>query len=111
MIERRSGIVLVAKEGRQVVGFLVFRWWFGWYGWLEAIAVKKDHRGKGIGTQLIKTLIQRAREEGYTKICFAVNEEDPINFYKKFDAKPFGELPDEETGTLTLYYILVKQTR
>ena len=108
MIERRVGIILVAEEEGRVVGFLVFRWWFGWYGWLEAVAVKKDYRGRGIGTRLIETLIQRVREEGYTKICFAVKEEDPIGFYKKFDAKPFGELPGEESRRLTLYYISVK---
>ncbi len=108
IIGRGTGTILVAEEEGQVIGFLVFRWWFGWYGWLEVIAVRKDHKGKGIGTRLIETLIQRTRKEGYTKICFAVKKEDLVNFYKKFDAKPFGELPCEESGRLILYYISVK---
>ncbi|RLG14005.1 MAG: hypothetical protein DRN71_03830 [Candidatus Nanohalarchaeota archaeon] len=109
IIERRSGIVLVAKEGRRVVGFLVFRWWFGWYGWLEAIAVKEGYRGRGIGKQLLKTLIDKARRQGYTKICLAVDNKDPVSFYKKFGAKKFGELPDDKGDLLELYYIPLKE--
>jgi len=104
LIKRRAGIVLVAEDDDRVIGFLVFRWWFGWNGWLETIAVKKEYRGKGVGTQLIKALIEKAREEGYSKICFAVEDENLIKFYKKFNAKYFGKLPEDST-TLTLYYI------
>jgi len=84
-------------------------WWFGWNGWLEAIAVKEGHRGRGVGTRLMRELIERAREEGYTKICFAVKQgEAPASFHEKFGARHFGELPDEEAGMLTLYYIPVR---
>ena len=54
LVRRRAGIVLVAEMHGEVVGFLVFRWWFGRNSWLEVIAVKEEHRGKGIGTRLRK---------------------------------------------------------
>ena len=106
LIERGAGIVLVAEEGDQVVGFLVFRWWFGWNGWLEAIAIRKEYRGRGIGTRLTEALIERAREMGYKKICLAVKQQEVARFYEKFGARHFGELP-EGSGALSLYYVPV----
>ncbi len=88
------------------MGFLLFRWWFSWNDWLEAIAVKREYRGRGIGTELIRTLIERARKIGYTKICFAVKQGETVaGFYGKFGARRFGELPDEQHGKPILYYI------
>jgi len=111
MIEDKTAIVLVAEKDKQVIGFLVFRWWFGWNGWLEAIAVKKEYRGMGIGTLLMRALIERARRIGYTRICFAVRQnEEVIKFYRKFNAQRFGELPDEDVGKLILYFIHIGES-
>jgi len=102
----KTSIVLVAEKDKQVIGFLVFRWWFGWNGWLEAIAVKREYRGMGIGTLLMRALIERARRIGYMRICFAVKQDEKaIKFYKKFNAQRFGELSDEDIGKLILYFI------
>ncbi len=85
---------------------MVFRWRFGWNGWLEAIAIRKEYRGRGIGTRLTEALIERAREMGYKKICLAVKQQEVAKFYEKFGARRFGELP-EDSGALSLYYVPV----
>ncbi len=109
LIREKRGIVLVAEIGGQIVGFLIFRWWFGWNGWLEAIAVRSEYRGRGIGTQLMKTLIDRVRKLGYERVCFAIEQgSSVIDFYRKFNAVYFGELPDNEVGRLLLYYIPIQ---
>jgi len=54
----------------------------------------------------METLVRRARETGYMRICFAVKQKEALaRFYRKFNAKPFGEMPDEELGKIILYYI------
>jgi len=70
------------------------------------MAVKKEYRGKGIGTSLMRTLIEKAWKMGYMRICFAVRQDEKaIKFYRKFSAQRFGELPDESVGKLILYFI------
>ncbi|RLE71947.1 MAG: hypothetical protein DRJ37_03940 [Thermoprotei archaeon] len=55
-------------------GFPLSRWWFGWNDWLEAIAVKREYRGRGIGAELIRTLIEKAGKIGYTKYALLSNK-------------------------------------
>jgi len=107
IIKDRSALnfAMVAEHEGKVVGFLVFRWWFGWNGWLEALAVKKDFRGRGIGTQLLNALIERVKSYGYRRVCMALEREDLVRFYNRFKAYKVGELPDEELGKLPIYCI------
>ncbi|MCD6095931.1 MAG: GNAT family N-acetyltransferase [Thermoprotei archaeon] len=48
----------------------------GWNGWLEAIAVKKEYRGMGIGTLLMRVLIKRVHRISYMRICPAQTERE-----------------------------------
>ena len=71
LLRDRSSVVAVAEVGGCVVGFAVLRWWFGWSRWLEAIAVKSEFRGRGLGRVLMKFVLKKTVELGYRRICFA----------------------------------------
>ena len=49
-----------------------------------AIAVEAEHRGKGIGTQLLKNLIQIIKENNFTAISLSVDRRNPaLRLYKR----------------------------
>ena len=50
--------VLVAEEGGPVLGALVAESHDGW-AYIEAIAVRRSRRGKGLGTTLVQTATER----------------------------------------------------
>ncbi|MGZ8782773.1 MAG: N-acetyltransferase family protein [Gaiellaceae bacterium] len=42
-----------------------------------SIAVAESHRGRGIGTQLIAAMHERARREGLTRLALSVDQDNP----------------------------------
>ena len=49
-----------------------------------AIAVKAEYRGKEIGTQLLKKLIQTLKDNGFNAISLSVEEKNPaLRLYKR----------------------------
>ncbi len=71
---RRSGEVLVASRGDEVVGvcqlivFPHFQHTGGWCAELESVHVRSDLRGRGVGTMLLAKAEELARERG----CYRV---------------------------------------
>jgi len=70
----------------KVVGYIVF-WVIGDEGNIMNIAVKKEHRGKGIGKMLINYVIDFANSKDIKKIFLEVREK---NFIAKKLYKSFG---------------------
>ena len=52
---------------------------------IEAVRIREDHRGKGIGEQLFKWAIERSKEKGAHLLQLTTDKKRPeaINFYKK----------------------------
>jgi len=79
-----SGFV-AENENNQLVGAAWFRLFHGGnksYGYISddipelSIAIVKEYRGKGFGSDLLKALIEKARKDGYPSISLSV---DPNN--------------------------------
>ncbi|GAB2466462.1 GNAT family N-acetyltransferase [Xylanimonas ulmi] len=67
----------VVEVDGQIVGiavwFLTFSTWTGRHGvWLEDLFVVPEHRGKGYGLGLLRTLVGVARERGYRRLEWSV---------------------------------------
>ena len=84
--------IIVAEDRRKVVGFgYIHVWQWNKVAWLGDLIVDESHRGRGIGTQLVKHLADLARKEG----CLALMDHPPsrhpvIGFYLKLGFRICG---------------------
>lgn len=74
-----------------------FRAWQAYRFSVEhSIYVHKDHRGKGIGSLLLKALIHKAREQGYHTMIAGIDasNENSIIFHKRAGFEEAGRIKD-----------------
>ena len=90
------GHVAVADE--QVVGmalwFLNFSTWRGTHGvYLEDLYVQPQHRGSGLGRELLRTLADVCVQRGYDRLEWSVLDWNTpsIDFYRAAGAVPMDE--------------------
>ena len=88
----------VAERDGQVVGlalwFLNFSTWRGTHGvYLEDLYVRPEHRGSGLGRELLRTLAAVCVERGYSRLEWSVLDWNTpsIEFYKSAGAVPMDE--------------------
>ena len=87
----------VAEEANELLGIALYYYrystWKGKTIHLEDLIVKEDQRGKGIGFELYKAIIQKGKEEGVRRIEWAVLDWNTpaIAFYEKTGAKVFSD--------------------
>jgi GNAT superfamily N-acetyltransferase len=88
----------VAEVDGQVVGmalwFLNFSTWRGTHGiYLEDLYVQPQHRGTGLGRELLRTLAELCVERGYSRLEWWVLDWNTpsIEFYKAAGAVPMDE--------------------
>jgi GNAT superfamily N-acetyltransferase len=70
---RRGECFLVAEEDGEVRGYLdmsVQSWHLT--GWIDHLAIAKDYRRRGIGTNLVKKAAQWAREQGLQRLMLEI---------------------------------------
>jgi GNAT superfamily N-acetyltransferase len=90
--------VIMAEIGGEPVGFALAFPTFSTFQcrpglFLEDLYVKPEHRGRGVGKALLRTLARQAREHGYLKMeWFVLNWNAPaIAFYRSLGARPLNE--------------------
>lgn len=82
----------VAEENGLILGFALYyirySTWKGQRMYLEDILVTQEARGKGIGTLLMKRLIEEAKAKKFSGMMWQVLDWNTpaIEFYKKFNA-------------------------
>ncbi len=89
---------VAAFEGDRVVGFVSMCATFG-SAQMRNLCVDSDHRGKGVATDLIKSLADIARREGIRTLW--VNARfTATGFYTRLGFEPKGELIAEENSSV-----------
>ena len=85
-----SHVCLCATDGQRVVGFgsLTVKntlWHEGWLGNVDELVVDVEHRGRGIGTQLLERLVAVAREKGCRRVELdsAFHRKEAHRFYER----------------------------
>ena len=88
----------VAESGGHVVGmavwFLNFSTWRGTHGvYLEDLYVRPQHRGSGLGRELLRTLAEVCVQRGYHRLEWSVLDWNTpsIDFYRAAGAVPMDE--------------------
>jgi ribosomal protein S18 acetylase RimI-like enzyme len=66
-LQRDPDLFLVAEENQEMIG-AVMGAWDGRRGWINHLAVKPEHRRKGVGSALIQELERRLVAKGAKKV-------------------------------------------
>ena len=63
------------------------------FGFLENVFIKEEYRGGGIGSKLVKAVIEEAKKQGcYKLIGTSRNTNSKVHdFYKKLNFKDYGK--------------------
>lgn len=90
-LKNQNTTYIVAKESNQIVGFAGIMTCFD-EATLNNIVVKKSCRGRGIGGELLETLIELCADLNMKTLTLEVNvlNTPAINLYKKFGFKNLG---------------------
>ncbi|HUD44660.1 MAG TPA: GNAT family N-acetyltransferase [Patescibacteria group bacterium] len=90
MLSSGSNYLFIArcKETNQIVGMatlIIYRIPFGLKGIMEDVVVDNKFRKQGIGSQLIESVLQKAREKGVSYLDFTSRplRESANNLYKR----------------------------
>ncbi|ETT86663.1 GNAT family N-acetyltransferase [Viridibacillus sp. FSL R5-0477] len=91
--------LIVACNGNEVIGVLQITFTpyithqGGWRATIEGVRTSSSERGKGIGTELIRWAIERARERGCHLVQLTTDKqrEDSLRFYERLGFKASHE--------------------
>ena len=82
--------LVVAESGRRVIATLQLSflpnltYGGGWRAQIEGVRVARDHRGRGVGTEIIGWAIERARQKACVLVQLTADKKRPeaIRFYE-----------------------------
>ena len=99
---------LVAEEEGYVIGYVLFWLKYEYQGHIISIAVDKNYRRSGAGTQLLVKAISILSLLKIDTICLEVNENNvgAVEFYKKFNFKVDRIVPgyyENGDGAMLMY--------
>ena len=110
VIEPNHGI-FVACDDTAVVGFAAFKPYHRVKDciYMDSIHVKEHFRGKGIGTALIRCVLEQGSVDGYEKagVCIVKGNDRARNLYLRLGASHLRDKEDDFTGERTYSEILI----
>ena len=82
-------------NGKMPVGSCSLQWSDGirsdLYPWLGDLVVCPKYQGQGVGTSLVRFVMQQAREMGFKKLYLFTFDESLISYYSKLGWCAFGK--------------------
>jgi ribosomal protein S18 acetylase RimI-like enzyme len=84
-----KGILLVAEENNHVLGFISGEFMLGNFVWIDAITVKKEVRGRGVGKKLFKEFRKSCKQKGVKNLYLMSPKfnKNTIKFYESIGMK------------------------
>ena len=112
---RRGDVGVIAERGAEPLGAAWFRTWtrqLHSYGFVDeetpeiAVGVVPEERGRGIGTALLRRLLELAGEGGFQQLSLSVEHDNPARrLYQRLGFRPYEEVG----GAITLVLRLVPE--
>lgn len=95
----------VAKHDDEFIGFLTG---FSYYSevTINNLVVKKDYRGQGIGTKLIRKVEEYFKNKGFNNINLVTNDFQAPKFYKKCGFELEFTRENKKNPKLTKYFFV-----
>jgi len=86
-------IALVAAEGDELRGFIIAR--CGWEWEIENVVVAREHRRRGIGSELVRELLRAAQKAGAAAVLLEVRESnvEARQLYERLEFTEVGRRP------------------
>jgi ribosomal protein S18 acetylase RimI-like enzyme len=91
LLESEDSLLLVAERGGEVIGMvslqpLISTATGGRSGLIEDLVVAGAHRGSGVGTRLIESLVESARAKGFERLSLGADRRNAsaLAFYAKY---------------------------
>ena len=83
LLAERNACVLVAVQDGDCVGYLLGFWHLTFFangpvGWVEEIMVRREHRGRGIGRDLMSAFERWVAARGCTMVALATRRAAPF---------------------------------
>lgn len=115
-----EGEVLVAEDGGRLLGTIMFEPWSprsevargADEAEVRAFAVAPQARGRGVGRALVNALVERAREEGVSRLLLSIQPQ-MLSAQYVYRARGFVRVPERDWSplpdvTLLTYELVVK---
>ena len=94
-MNNETSLFLVAKEENEVIGYIGMSIVID-EGYIFNVAVRENHRNKGVATALINELVTYGKKNNFSFITLEVRESNlpAISLYSKFGFNKAGERKD-----------------
>ena len=106
-------MMMVAEEGRRIIGFASVRRVEAREAELSGIAVLESATGRGVGTRLLRKALDAARKRGFNSVLAKteVTNERAIKFYKSAGFTESGKAMERLGGSKMALRIMAKKLR
>lgn len=95
---------IAAFEDREVIGVIIARIEYQAME-ITQLAVQKDHRHKGIGSQLLNEVERLAKEKGVVNVTLTTQDFQGTSFYEEQGYTIYGQLTDmPRVGESRIYF-------
>ncbi len=85
----KKGILIVAEEKKEIIGFISGEFMLGNVLWIDAITIKKEMRGRGLGKKLFNEFRKQCKKKKIKSVYLMAPKfnKNTVKFYESIGMK------------------------